>query len=59
MATRKNTASEGISDTKTEKKGESQHSKSKGASGVSDKKSAESKHQKDDSDGAKKSTSKK
>lgn len=38
MATKKNTASEGIDDTKTKKKGESQQSKQKGMSGVSDKK---------------------
>lgn len=59
MAAKKNTASEGIDDTKTKEKGESQQSKQKGASTVSNKKSKESKHQKDNSSGAGKNTTKK
>jgi hypothetical protein len=56
MSTKKNSAKEGIDDTKTKEKGESQQSKQKGAASVSRK---DSKHQKDDSDGASKNTTKK
>jgi hypothetical protein len=56
MPTKKNSGSEGIDDTKTKEKGESQQSKQKGAPSVNRK---ESKHTKDDSDGAEKNTTKK
>ena len=56
MTTKKNSATEGLDGTKTKEKGESQQSKQKGAKTVSSK---GNKHTKDESDGAKKNTTKK
>jgi hypothetical protein len=56
MATKKNSGSQGTDGTKTNEKGESQQSKQKGAKSVSGKGKT---HTKDESDGAKKNTTKK